>query len=223
MVEALEPLYPRIEVPEDVRHERYSDEASGEPYRDLVTYETITDSLASYSILDSRIHQVDIDIIADEWDSTRVFLGKQNSERPYAALHWMLLKTHITVDASQERQLKEDLSERDRLLSRGSKPSKAQQKLHELTDEQTQKLELADEINKKITAAQDRVTKEASKGLDDLLDFLASLEGYIADECSETNIVRLFNSIDSKTGGRHRDLIVAKRTLIVMLANELSP
>lgn len=178
-------------------------------------------SLKLRPLLDTRMSQTEIAEIVETWNPSRVFRNKQYAERPATAIHWMLEQTGITIDVSEEKAQRDALAERERRKSRGLTISKAQKNIADLTPKQIQKLELAKVNDLKIAAAQRKVDELAADGLSNLIDLIENLEGQVMEQCPNANIVRLFNGVDDKTGGKDRDLIIAKRTLVVMLADEL--
>ncbi len=172
-------------------------------------------------LLDTGMMQSEIDEIVSSWNPNIVFRGKQNSERPRVVIQWMLEKTSITPNVNDERAQRDALAERERRKLRGLPLSKAQKSIKDLTPEQARKLELAKVNDMKITDAQKKVEAFAAQGLNNLIDLIENLEGQVMEKCPNANIVRLFNGVDDKTGGKDRDLIIAKRTLVVMLAKDL--
>jgi hypothetical protein len=175
----------------------------------------------TWPLLDSRMNDEEIISVAETWNPARVYHGKQNVDRPQAAVEWMLVQTHVTVDTTVERDLRNNLAERDRRQKKGLTLTKAQRSLRDLTPAQTEKLETARLVNLKVRAAEERIEAEKEKGISNLLDVLEGLEAYVLDKCADANVVRLFNAVDDKMGGKNRELIIAKRTLVFMFADEL--
>jgi hypothetical protein len=200
-VAEITPLYPELSIQSNIEIKRIVEDV--------------------WPLLDSRMEESEISIAAQKWNPTQVYYGKQNADRPRAAVEWMLVRSHVTVDTNDENTLRDKLTERDRRANRGLALSQAQRKLQDLTPVQLKKLEIAREVNLKVTDAERRIESEKDKGMGHLLDVLDDLEAYVMDQCIDANIVRLFNAVDDKTGGKNRDLIIARRTIVVMLANEL--
>ncbi len=208
-------------VPEHARIDENSTDTSIDQHLSLTEQSEQLLDLKLRSILDTGMSQSEIDSIVKSWEPSRVFYGKQNSERPRQAIQWMLEKSHITIDATEEKTQSAALKDRQRRETRGLPLTKAQNQLKDLTAEQLLKLSVANESDTRIALAQRRIEVETSKGLGSLLELLDEIEGYVMEKCANANLVRLFNGVDDKRGGKDRDLIVAKRTLVIMLGNEL--
>lgn len=185
----------------------------------------VRESYELWPMLDIRMSQQDIDSLATKWMPSNIFHGTDNIDRPIAALRWMMQQTHITVDASEELRNLRLFHELKAFEAEGQDKSKnkAYQGVTQPTPYEINKVGHADTSEQDIKNAVAHLETASSEGLSNLLDTLLDIEDRVAPRTTNTNLVRLFNAIDTKTDGKDRDLIIAKRILLILLDQKLNP
>jgi hypothetical protein len=181
------------------------------------------DKYEIWPLLDIRMSQEDIDALAADWKPLRAFQGVGNLDKPLVAARLMMEQTHITVDATTERRNMMTWHEVVKRAGEGKKPTATQEWAHRPSRHEIIKVAQSDNGRQLIQRAVFQLEAEKSKGLSDMLDYLEAVEKRVEDRSASLNLVRLFNAIDSKTGGRDPDMMVTKRILLVVLDQELNP
>lgn len=181
------------------------------------------DKYEIWPLLDIHMPQKDIDELAADWTPLKVFRGVGNFDKPLVATRLMMEQVRVTVDAAAERRNMMTWHEVMKRAGEGKKPTATQVGAHRPSPHEILKVAQSDNGRQRIQRAVSQLEAERAKGLSDMLDYLECVEKRVEDRSASLNLVRLFNAIDSKTGGRDPDMMVTKRILLVILDQELNP